>query len=107
MEKGVHLSKYDVAERVFCHHRTAQRVLKKLHEEEFCKISGWAKANQSWIPVYSIGVKRDKKMPKPLTPAEISKRYKEANPEYVLNEAIRRKILRREKCVGLSELLRR
>lgn len=83
IEDGLQLSKYDVAGSVFCHHRTAQRILKKLHEEGVCKIARWTKSGQLWIPVYSKGTKRDKKMPPPLTAAEKSKRFKDRHPDYV------------------------
>jgi hypothetical protein len=104
--EGGRLSKYDLAQKVFCDQRTAQRILDKLHKANDCSVVDWVKVYKQWIPVYAAKRKSDKPKPKPLTKAESSKKFKKNHPDYVLGATLRRRakrLMERIKCAGLSE----
>ena len=68
------LSNYDLAEKGYCHPRTALLALRKLHVNGECKIVAWRKKRYQWIPVYGQG-ESDMKKPAPLTTADRYRRY--------------------------------
>lgn len=53
---------------IFCERRSAQRELKKMHQQGLVHIAGWAKARDSyrWRPKYKLGCANDVPHP-PLT----------------------------------------
>ena len=64
LESGEALSKYDLAKAAPCHHRTAQRVLAKLHSAGIgVRIVWWAKSHNSNIPIYHMSAGRDAPRP--------------------------------------------
>lgn len=63
LSTGAALSKYDLARMAPCVHKTAQRVLKKLHSMNQVRIIGWQKIYRQRIPIYHYSVGSD--MPKP------------------------------------------
>lgn len=70
----MNLSNYDLAEKGYCHPRTALLALRKLHVKGECKIVAWRKKYYQWIPVYGIG-QSDMKKPAPLTNCDRYRRY--------------------------------
>lgn len=74
LQDGRRLSKYDAAEMVPCHQRTAQRVLTRLHKEGAVRIVGWASPTHIKVPEYLWGKGKNKPKPKPLTGAEKNRR---------------------------------
>lgn len=76
LESGGALSKYDLAKAAPCHHRTAQRVLAKLHSAGIgVRIVWWAKSHNSNIPIYHISAGMDVKKPEAMdNPARQRKR---------------------------------
>jgi hypothetical protein len=55
---------------VFCHHRTAARVLDKLHKMGQVHIVEWRRSRGSPHPVYAYGAGEDVERPEPLTDKE-------------------------------------
>lgn len=78
------VTKYDVAYRCYCDHRSAQRILTHLHLEHEVYICSWRKAKKSGvsIPIYLIGKKKDATKPIP-TRARVNEYAKEIrnNPD--------------------------
>ena len=64
----VGVTKYDIENRCYCDHRSAQRILTHLHLENEVYICGWRKAKKSEvrIPIYLRGNKPDAPRPVPV-----------------------------------------
>lgn len=88
LQQGERLTKYDLAAKAPCHVRTAQRILKKICEEEQVFISGWVLNKNAWIPRYKFGTSRNQTKPRALTGAERVRKLRK-NPEYRAFEAMR------------------
>jgi hypothetical protein len=86
------ISKYDLAKSAPCDQRTAQRILKRLHERKVVVIVAWVYHYHKHIPKYGEGEK-DKRKPKPLTRKQISRRYN-ADPENSWNRMMKRRAQR-------------
>ena len=64
LESGEALSKFDLAKAAPCHHRTAQRMLAKLHSAGIgVRVVWWAKSHNSNIPIYHMSAGRDTPRP--------------------------------------------
>lgn len=76
-ETKISINKYLLAETAYCDQRTAQRILKKLHDSELIVITDWHRHYKHWIPVYKRRRKNLSDMPKPapLPRSEIARRY--------------------------------
>lgn len=91
-DAGLKFNKYYLAGIAHCDQRTAQRALKKLHENKVITIREWCKVYYIWIPVYGYGL-RDKAKPKPLTTKQRYKRYY-SNPESAWKSAMKKRAKR-------------
>ena len=81
IHSGKQISKYDAAELVPCHHRTAQRVLARMHKERLIRICDWHPIYHQMTAVYCLkNSGRDISKPKPVTAVETTRRYR-AKPE--------------------------
>lgn len=92
-------SKYFFAERVFCDQRTAQRVLKKLHEDGEIYVKGWDVCYKHYIPVYANAPGIDAKYPRILGNKMHMRRWRERNPDKVMDAIMKR---RKERCLERS-----
>lgn len=86
MEQGERFTKYELAAKVFCHERTAQRLLKKLKEEKKVCICGWVLNKHAWIPRYKFGPGKNQSPPRAMTVVERARKLRR-NPEYREMEA--------------------
>lgn len=95
------MTKCDLAKEVFCHEKTAHRMLLKLHGENFLRISAWRKAHNQWIPVYSRRRDKRKDMPKPepLTSGERYRRYMDEEKSW--DQAMKKRAKRLMEKVGI------
>lgn len=92
INEGKSISKYDAAELVPCHHRTAQRVLAKMHKERLIRICGWHPIYHQMTAVFCLKQGgRDISKPKPITAVEATRRYR-AKPDK------REKIIRQKRA---------
>lgn len=77
INEGKRISKYDAAKLVPCHHRTAQRALKKMHSEGTIRVCDWQPVYRQLVPVYSLKYKlKDKAKPNPIKPIESNRKYR-------------------------------
>ena len=86
INKGRVLNKYEAAELVPCHHRTAFRVFDKLKKQNLLSICGWDRVGCTYVPVYCL--KHDKDdvwKPPAMKRTEYNRRYR-AKPEKKLKE---------------------
>jgi len=101
------LNKYELADLVACHQKTAQRILKKLNEERYVHVFKWEKCYRAWIPSYRFGDAKDKAKPKPKTNAE-TQRKRRKDIEVRWKEAlVKRKKRFIEKHQSKQSLLKR
>ena len=78
LKGGEVLSKYDLAKAAPCHHRTAQRVLAKLHSEGIgVRIVWWMKSHNSNIPIYHMSAGRDAPRPEAMDSAARQRKRRE------------------------------
>lgn len=81
INEGKSISKRDAAELVPCHHRTAQRILGKLHKERVLRICDWQPYYKQRIAVYCLkNGGRDISKPPPIPAVEATRKYR-ANPD--------------------------
>lgn len=81
INSGKQISKYDAAELVPCHHRTAQRVLSRMHKERLIRICDWHPVYHQRVAIYCAkNGGRDISKPKPITAVEATRRYR-SKPE--------------------------
>lgn len=81
IQSGKQISKRDAAELVPCHHRTAQRILGKLHKERVLRICDWQPYYKQRIAVYCLkNGGRDIRKPPPISAVEATRRYR-AKPD--------------------------
>ena len=99
LERGAQLSKYDLMIQAHCDQRTAQRVLKRLHEETLVRVVKWVSAYRQKIPVYAYGSGKDKMKPKRDEKARM--RRLRADPEYAMLESMKK---RRKRAVETSRI---
>ena len=86
IQKGRVLNKYEAAEIVPCHHRTAQRTLDKLHKQKLLTICAWEPVYHQQMPVYCLkNENEDAYRPARVTPLEAVRRYR-SNVENRLKE---------------------
>ena len=97
LNSGEILSKYDLAKKAYCDHRTAQRILSKLTGIYVCS---WRRHVNKHIPVYKKGNKYDKSKPKIKTHAEVCKKYDD-DPEHKINKLMRHRIRKIIKRIGI------
>lgn len=76
LQNGEALSKYDLVKAAPCHHRTAQRVLAKLHSAGIgVRIVWWQQMYYQRIPIYHMSAGMDVKKPEAMdNPARQRKR---------------------------------
>lgn len=91
IEQGHVMSKNDAAALVFCDHRTAQRVFSKLHAEKIVYIAAWEPVYRQTIPVFKKGPGKDKAKPKPLSDKLRKRRLRKENPEFCMQEALKKR----------------
>jgi hypothetical protein len=76
LRRGYRLTKYDAADWVHVHQRTAQRRLDQIYTEGLVYISAWKRAEPNqWIPQYAWGKGQDAVKPAPIPVAERRKKY--------------------------------
>lgn len=97
LNSGLLLSKYDLAEKAFCDHRTAQRILSKISG---IYIAHWKSHVNKHIPVYKKGNRRNKEKPQAKTHAEICKKY-DADIEHKIDKLMRERARRTIKRIGI------
>jgi hypothetical protein len=68
------LNKYELADAASCDQRTAQRVLKLLHQKRYVRICGWDVCYRAPIPIYAIGAGKDAYRPKPIDKNAVQRR---------------------------------
>jgi len=85
LRRGRTLDKYALAAEAKCHQRTAQRVLRGMHQLKMVYISGWETIYRKHIPSYSIAPGKDKAKPPSITP-KLSARKRRKNPEVRIQE---------------------
>lgn len=101
-ETKIFINKYSLAETAYCDQRSAQRILKKLHENEKIVIVDWHRHYKHWIPVYRIKLRNlsDKQKPAPLPRSEISRRYM-MDVEHQINRLMRDRARRTIQRMGI------
>lgn len=66
----------ELAAIVFCHRRTAARMLLHLHRKGLVYITGWQRGVGPMLPIYALGVGVDVDKPAPLTALEKVRMYR-------------------------------
>lgn len=83
---GAKVDKIDLSGFAKCDQRTAQRILKRIHESTpNIRIVDWRRCYHAPIPAYGISTERDKKRPRPTTSAE-RQRKRRKDPEVKMKE---------------------
>ena len=100
LKTGARLSKYDLATLAHCDHRTAARMLVRIHTSGIgVRICGWVSIYRAWIPMYRMASGVDVCKPTPLTPTERARRYR-ANAEVRWDAMMKKRSKRlHERCV--------
>lgn len=93
LRQGRTMDKYDVADTVFCHPKTAQRALSSIHGEGKARITAWRTVYKQHIPAYATGPGDDVAKPKALTAKQRSWRRR-ADPEVRIEEAMQKRAKR-------------
>lgn len=70
------MNKFDAAKAVPCHHRTASRMLARMHEEKLIRIVDWTYSYKYPIPIYAFGRGENCQRPKPMANIESVKKYR-------------------------------
>ncbi len=91
------VSKDDVVEVTRCKSASAQRILTRMHSEGRIFIFKWFKHGSRNIPVYKLGVGKDKPSPTPLTNAERCARKYRKDPQAYLSRLRARRTVKRIK----------
>lgn len=101
-ESKISINKYSLADTAYCDQRTAQRILKKLHENEKIVIIDWHRHYKHWIPIYKRRRKdlSDKPKPAPLPRSEIARRYM-SDVENQINRLMRDRARRTVRRIGI------
>lgn len=109
LKKGP-MDKWELAHDAFCDQRTAQRILKKMHEEGLVHIFGWATIYKHYIPIYSLGTGVDVKSPRIKGNTMHMRVWRRNNPEKVVaanaerkKERYRARILRQQEAHCITE----
>jgi hypothetical protein len=100
LETGLALHKYTLATKAYCDIRTSYAALKRLHKLRLIYICGWHERPFSRIPIYALGNKVDKPKPSPMT-IEEKNRKRLNDPEYMINEMMRKRAKRIIERVGI------
>ena len=66
----------EVATKVYCTERSAQRIINRLRQQGVIHIQEWRRSDDVWVAVYRYGIGTDAAKPKPMTPAERLKRWR-------------------------------
>lgn len=78
LKGGEALSKFDLAKASPCHHRTAQRVLAKLHGSGIgVRVVWWMKSHNSNIPIYHMSAGLDAPRPEAIDNAARQRKLRE------------------------------
>lgn len=104
LQKGEALTKYEAAKVVPCHHRTAQRVLSKLHRSKLVFIQSWETSNNQRIGKYSWGSAKDVAKPAPLSRSQLTKNYR-SRPEVSEKISLKKKAKRMVKKASTGKAL--
>ena len=66
----------EVAAKVYCSERSAQRIINRLRQQGVVHIQEWRRSIDVWVAVYRYGIGSDAAKPKPLTAQERLKRWR-------------------------------
>lgn len=96
---GKKVDKYTLAEEAKCHHRTAQRVLRGMHQLGMVYVESWCPIYKQYMPVYAIapGVDAPRKVlthEMVLDRAKKARRKKRKDPEVRMQEAYAKRMKR-------------
>lgn len=96
LKKGAPLSKFDIEARCFISMRNANNYFRVMHEAGEIHIAGYRRDSPHGSPttLWAYGPGVDAKKPKPKTAAQKSRQYREANPEQVVKEIMRKRAQR-------------
>lgn len=96
LRKGEPLTKFDLELRCFLSLRNVNAYLKIMREAGEIHIHSYRRDTPHGSPttVWIWGAGKDAKRPKPLTMAQVARRYRDRNPEAVIREIVRKRKLR-------------
>lgn len=99
---GKQLSFKEVAARCYLSEHAARRNLHALHVVGDVHVGAWVRrmASGPWVPMYVAGRGRDAAKPKPINGAARMRRFRDNNPDYVLDEIVAK---RKARAAGFSE----
>ena len=66
----------EVATKVYCTERSAQRIINRLRQQGVIHIQEWRRSDDVWVAVYRYGIGSDAAKPKPMTAQERLKRWR-------------------------------
>lgn len=66
----------EVATKVYCTERSAQRIINRLRQQGVIHIQEWRRSDDVWVAVYRYGIGTDAVKPKPMTAQERLKRWR-------------------------------
>lgn len=93
---GERLTKYVLAEKAPCHHRTAQRALRHLSEQcGIVNVVAWVPHMNQHIPTYGFCLTMKRK-PRAMSGKERARRCRRENPEICIDEMLRKRAVRRK-----------
>ena len=99
LKQGKHIDKYALAEEARCHQRTAQRVLRGMHQLKMVYVASWVPIYKQHMPVYALCPGKD--IPKPVLTVEMFKdrakklrRKKRRDPEVRIAEMLKKRMKR-------------
>lgn len=94
------LTRQQLADRAFCHKRSAGVALNQLLAERKIHICDWARAYNQPVPVYKIGRRKNKLRPDPMTMDEKNAK-RLADPEYLWRRCMEQRAKRIIEKVGI------
>ena len=96
LKRSNRMTKYEAAEWVHVHQRTAQRRLQQIYDEGLIYIAEWKRPIESpnqWIPRYAWGNKEDAVKPDPIPHNEVQRKSR-TNPENRDRMLAKRRVIR-------------
>ena len=66
----------EVATKVYCTERSAQRIINRLRQQGVIHIQEWRRSDDVWVAVYRYGIGTDAVKPAPMTAQERLKRWR-------------------------------
>lgn len=97
IRKGENLTKYCVAEKVFCDVKTGQRILKKIYANyDEVVIVGWVSIYRQKIPQFGIGV-QDTRRPPRYNGAAYMRKKRKKDVEFYIDELNKKRAARQFK----------